>query len=138
MICEECEENEAEVDVILDSQPKSICRKCASVTSGVVIQKPSQNQVDESKRMWRVKEILSRSAGIPYNMPKTTLPNTLRTVSLEDLRRVDRDKKSAYQLRAEGRMQREEEEASQKRAQEAGRIVEESKGFKDEVELVDE
>jgi len=137
MKCEECEENEAEFEVIAEGQYKGVCRICGKNPEFVPIEKPSQNQVDESKRMWRVKEILSRSAGIPYNSP-VALPNTLRTVSLEDLRRVDRDRKSAYQLRHESRMQREDEASAKSRERGAERIVEESKNIKDEIELIDE
>ena len=136
MLCEECEENEAEKPVIVEGELKRLCRKCAAVTSGVVVEKPSQIQVDESKRMWRVREILSRSAGIPYTQKPVNIPPTLRTVSLEDLRRVDKDKKSLYQQRAEGRMKREAEAAASRNG--ADKIIEESKAIKDEIELIDE
>jgi hypothetical protein len=55
---------------------------------------------------------------------------------LEDLRRVNTDKKSVYQQRAENRMKREDELAAQKN--DAGKIIEESKAIKDEIELIDE
>jgi hypothetical protein len=131
MLCEECGENEAEKDAIVDGMPMKLCGKCASVSSGIVINKPSQGQVDESKRMWRVKEILSRSAGIPYAQKPVNLPSTLRTVSLEDLRRVDKDKKSAYQLRHEGRMSKEAEESASQKSNQAEKLIEDSKDFKD-------
>jgi len=132
MLCEECGEKEAEKDVLLDGNSVSMCSRCASISSGVVVDKPTQDQVDDSKRMWRVKEILARSAGIPYTEKPVNLPNTLRTVSLEDLRRVDRDKKSAYQVRAESRMKRYSEESEKKNS--ADNIIEEAKTFKEEVD----
>lgn len=129
MICEECQEREAEKDVLMDGQSMSLCSKCAAISGGIIVEKPSQAQVDDSKRMWRVREILSRSAGIPYTPKPVNLPPALRTVSLEDLRRVDKDKKSSYQLRHETRMQKEIEKASEKQSQEADRIIEESKSI---------
>lgn len=131
MICEECEENEAEKDVLVDGRSVRLCRKCAAISGGIVVEKPSQAQVEDSKRMWRVKEILSRSAGIPYSKP-VNLPNTLRTVSLEDLRRIERDKKAAYEIRAESRAKTFAEAEEKKNR--ADNIIEESKDFKDEVE----
>ena len=136
MECEECQENEAEKPVIIDGGIKRLCSKCAAVSGGVLIEKPSSNQIDESKRLWRVREMLSKSAGIPYSPKPVNLPPTLRTVSLEDLRRVNTDKKSVYQQRAENRMKREDELAAQKNG--AGKIIEESKAIKDEIELIDE
>ena len=129
MLCEECEEREAERDAIIDGVPTRLCARCASMTSGIVVQKPNQLQVDESKRMWRVKEILSRSAGIPYNKP---VEKPVQGNILDKLRPVNREKKSIYQIRAEDRertMQKSKEGQAQK-------VVEESKEAP--VELIDE
>jgi len=129
MLCEECEEREAERDAIVDGVPTRLCARCASMTSGIVVQKPNQLQIDESKRMWRVKEILSRSAGIPYNKPaeKPAQGNIF-----DKLRPVNREKKSIYQIRAEDR-----EKAMQKaKDNQAQNVVEQSKDAP--VELIDE
>jgi len=132
MLCEECEEREAERDAIVDGLPVRLCSRCASMTPGIVVEKPSQIQVDESKRMWRVKEILSRSAGIPYNKPAEA--PKLQGNILDKLRPVNREKKSIYQTRAEER-----EKAMQKAKEgQAQKVIEESKDIKESVELIDE
>jgi len=132
MICEECESNEAEKSVIIDGEVKHLCSKCALVTGGVIVEKPSQHQVDESKRMWKVKEILTRSAGLPLNKSIEISKN--KTITLDDLRQVNKDKKSSYLLHAENRIKR---EAAVER-NDAEKIVDEAKDIKDEIELIDE
>lgn len=136
MICEECEEREAEKDVIIDGVLTKLCGRCAPMSGGIMVEKPSQVQVDESKRMWRVREILSQHAGIPYKNPyeRVSEKPQFREINLDDLRKVDKEKKSMYQLRAEQRM-KSEQESQKKQAQE---IVNQSKDIKNEVELIDE
>jgi len=135
MICEECEINQAEKNVILDGEIKKLCSKCSLVTSGIVIEQPSQYQIDESKRMWKVKEILSRSAGIPFNpVNKKIEVSKDKAITMDDLRPANKEKKSSYLVRAEDRMKK---EAAIER-NDAEEIIEESKTIKDEIELIDE
>ena len=93
--CELCENAIAENDVIFDGKAMKICNKCARTNDVLLLHTPSSEQVKESKRLFTVKEVLYRAAGIKGTMDKTTFITSrnspsqtaapiLRTVSQEN------------------------------------------------------
>jgi len=91
--CELCG-NVAENDAIVDGKYMKICDKCVITNDALVLQKPTSEQVKESQRLFTVKEVLHRAAGIKGTLDRTTFvtsknaqPQTvpvLRTVPQEN------------------------------------------------------
>ena len=70
--CELCENAIAEHDAVVDGKPMKICHKCALTNDALILQKPTSEQIKESQRLFTVKEVLHRAAGIRGTMDKTT------------------------------------------------------------------
>jgi len=92
--CELCENAIAENDAVVDGKCMKICNKCAMTNDVLILHTPSSEQVKESKRLFTVKEVLYRAAGIRGTFDKTTFVTSknapvqnapvLRTVSQEN------------------------------------------------------
>jgi len=72
----------AELDVISDGDYLKVCRKCVDLDRMVVVQKPSNVQIDQSYKRRSVKEILTGMSGV-----SRTPGNTIQTPSLSTLRK---------------------------------------------------
>ena len=94
-VCELCETGPAEHDAVVDNKPMKICRKCAMTNDALILHTPSSDQIKESKRLFTVKEVLHRAAGIKGTLDKTKFVTSrnapmqqnipvLRTVSQEN------------------------------------------------------
>jgi len=113
--CEICERKEAEIDGLIDGDYKQVCRQCATLNGVIVVEKPSEQKIQESMyRRPKVRQVLSRMAGInkenyspdrpvqknPYSQLR--IPASRKNVSLDDLREVKRaNEAEEKQLNAE-------------------------------------
>lgn len=107
--CEICGRREAEADALVDGEYKQICRQCAAIEDAVIVEKPSQQQISMTDRRPKVRQVLSRMAGLnrdnysPESKPSTRvrnpyaglrIPAARKNVSLDDLREVKKDKEA--------------------------------------------
>ena len=104
VMCEECERKEADTDALVEGDYKKLCSQCAMIQGAIVVEKPSQQKIDQSHYSRpKVRQVLNRMAGInssnytsesskpqavrnPY--ANLRIPASRKNVSLDDLREV--------------------------------------------------
>ena len=90
MECEQCFENPANVEALIDGEYKRLCNRCSILDGAVVLEEPLKINLDNIKRE-TVRETLMRMSGLsrPHLRKKE--------VHLDDLRRVKHDLDKAKQ-----------------------------------------
>jgi ribosome-binding protein aMBF1 (putative translation factor) len=71
--CEFCGKN-AEYDVLVDGNYVKLCKECVDKKRMVVVEKPTNIQVDESYKRPSVKQILMRLSGVKQVQKKNVVP----------------------------------------------------------------
>lgn len=126
--CEECEEEMGEesalFDAIIYGKNIRVCDKCSKLCGALVLQKPTKEQVDKSKKP-STRDVMRRATGIE---PKKT-DKIINSLTLEDMRQRAKALKD----------KKEKEKQAEKEAKEKEEKIfkRDSSGVLDEKEFLD-
>ena len=85
MLCDVCEEREAEIDAVLEGDFKRLCKQCAVFEGATVISKPTNVNIEASFKRANSRDVLMRMGGL--NRPRLAK----KEVHLDDLRRIQNE-----------------------------------------------
>jgi hypothetical protein len=87
--CDVCGKEEELVDAVYENKPVKLCSYCKTLPEVVVLQKPSQDQLN---RMYHRYTFSSRAKQEIQNRKAASPPANFRGFTIEDLRKIKREK----------------------------------------------
>lgn len=101
--CDVCGKETVLSDAIYENRPVKVCNLCKIIPEMILIEKPTQEQVDKIYRRYT----FSSRAKQELQNRNSSSPTTFRGFTIDDLRRIKREKEEQEQKTEEDRIKAE-------------------------------